>query len=108
VAEGDDEGVADGAALFEAPDDFADVDGLAEEAAEGVDGGAPAALAENGLAAAWNPSCGSRRKATRPTARAPIPTLKMGHKRGRDGAETARCTPCREEASGTLSNSSRA
>jgi hypothetical protein len=50
----------------------------------------PAAAAAGGAMAGWNPSCGSRKKATRPTASAPIPTERIGHNLGRDGAETAR------------------
>jgi hypothetical protein len=96
-ADAEAEGVALGVGLAE---------GFAVGLADAVD--VSAAAAGGGVRAGRNPSCGSRRKATRPTASAAIPTERMGHNFGRDGAEAARCTPCREETSGTLSNSSRA
>jgi hypothetical protein len=74
---------------------------------------APASGADSTLADAWlavvlKPSFGRIRKDTSPMARAAIPTARMGHSRTRDGAEAVRWTPCRDAASGTLSNSSRA
>src|SRR6478609_8384756 len=54
------------------------------------------------------PSLGSRRKATRPIAKAATPTARIGIRRRAEGVATVRWTPCRADASGIRSNSSRA